>query len=95
MKNARRFNGCYSCRLAAFSVVFSCGFWLLGNSFSSALATTDRITGAQAIAKMSAILGSPEQFSENMKNSTQDFIADHFGSMAIACAFGIAIRMRS
>jgi hypothetical protein len=30
-----------------------------------------------------------------MKNSTQDFIADHFGTMAIAAAFGIAIRMRS
>jgi hypothetical protein len=94
MKNACRFNGCHSCRLAALSLVFGCGFWVLGNSFSPALAS-DRITGPQAIANMSVILGSPEQFANNMKVSTQDFIADHFGSMAIACAFGIAIRMRS
>ncbi|MEG3859541.1 hypothetical protein [Microcoleus sp. herbarium12] len=94
MKNAYRFNGCYSCRLAAFFLIFSCGFWLLGNSFSPSLAS-DRITGAQAVSKMSVVLGSPEQFANNMKISTQDFIADHFGSMAIACAFGIAIRMRS
>lgn len=94
MKNACRFDGCYSCRLAALSIVFGCGFWVLGNSFSPAIAS-GRITGAEAISKMSLILGTPEQFADNMKNSTQDFIADHFGSMAIACAFGIAIRMRS
>lgn len=94
MINACRFNGCYSCRLAALSAVFGCSFWILGNFVSPALAS-DRITGPQAVAKMSAVLGSPEQFADNMKNSTQDFIADHFGSMAIACAFGIAIRMRS
>ncbi|MEG3843059.1 hypothetical protein [Microcoleus sp. herbarium14] len=94
MKNACRFDGCYSCSLAALSIILGSGFWVLGNSFSFSLAA-DRITGAQAVSKMSAVLGSPEQFANNMKSSTQDFIADHFGSMAIACAFGIAIRMRS
>ncbi|MEG4501584.1 hypothetical protein QUB05_30710 [Microcoleus sp. F10-C6] len=93
--NAARFNGCYFSRLAALSIVLGCSFWILGYPVSPALAATDRITGAEAIAKMSLVLGSPEQFADNMKNSTQDFIADHFGSMAIACAFGIAIRMRS
>jgi hypothetical protein len=44
---------------------------------------------------MSAILGSSEQFSNDLKNSTQDFIQDHFGTMAIATALGIAIRIRS
>jgi len=92
--NAARFNGCYPSRLAAFFIVLGCSFWVLGGFVSPALAT-DRITGPEAVAKMSAVLGSPEQFADNMKNSTQDFIADHFGSMAIACAFGIAIRMRS
>jgi hypothetical protein len=94
MINACRFNGCHSRRLATLFIVFGCGFWLLGNSFSSAIAT-DRITGPQAVSRMSLVLGSPDQFATNMKNSTQDFIADHFGSMAIAAAFGIAIRMRS
>lgn len=94
MKNARRFDGCHFSRLAAFSIIFGCGFWILGNSFSVSLAT-DRITGAQAISRMSAVLGTPDKFASDMKNSTQDFIADHFGSMAIAAAFGIAIRMRS
>jgi hypothetical protein len=94
MKNACRFNGCHSCRLAAFSIVLSCGFWVLGDSFSPLLAV-DRITGAQAVQRMSLVLGSPDKFALDMKNSTQDFIADHFGTMAIAAAFGIAIRMRS
>ncbi|HAT77550.1 MAG TPA: hypothetical protein DCS19_12170 [Flavobacterium sp.] len=92
--NATRFNFHYSSPLATLSIVFGCSFWFLGNFVSPALAT-DRITGAEAISKMKIVLGSPEQFADNMKNSTQDFINDHFGSMAIACAFGIAIRMRS
>jgi len=92
--NANRFNGCHLSRLAAFSIVFGCSFWFLGDTFSPAIAG-DRITGPEAVSRMSLVLGSPEQFADNMKMSTQDFIADHFGSMAIACAFGIAIRMRS
>jgi hypothetical protein len=92
--NAYRFNGRSPCRLAAFSIVLSLPFWLLGNFDSFSLAS-GRITGAEAVAKMSAILGSPEQFADNMKLSTQDFIEDHFGSMAIAVAFGIAIRKMS
>jgi hypothetical protein len=43
---------------------------------------------------MRTILGTPQAFANNIKASTQDFIADHFGARAIACAFGIAIRMR-
>jgi hypothetical protein len=95
MYGADRFNGCHPCRLAAFSLVLGCGFWLLGNSHCSALAATDRVTGAEAVSRMSQVLGSPATFQQDMKTSTQDFIADHFGTMAIAAAFGIAIRMRS
>ncbi len=94
MINVFRFNGCNSRCLAPFFIVFSCGFWILGNSFSPAIAT-DRITGAQAVENLKTLLGTPEDFQSDMKSSTQDFIADHFGSMAIAAAFGIAIRMRS
>ncbi|TAG96154.1 MAG: hypothetical protein EAZ09_06785 [Oscillatoriales cyanobacterium] len=94
MINVCRFNcGNFRC-LAPFFIVFSCGFWILGNSFSPAIAV-DRITGAQAVENLKTLLGTPEDFQSDMKNSTQDFIADHFGSMAIAAAFGIAIRMRS
>ncbi len=93
--DACRFNGCYSRRLAALSIVLGCGFWLLGDSFSVSLAAPDRITGAQAVENLRNLLGTPENFENNMKDTTQDFIADHFGSMAIAAAFGIAIRMRS
>ena len=92
--NAYRFDGRHSRRLAAFSIILGCGFLFLGNFNCSALAA-DRITGDQAVANLSAILGSPEQFAADMKESTQDFIKDHFGSLAIAAAFGIAIRMRS
>jgi hypothetical protein len=55
----------------------------------------DRITGAQAVATLQTFLGTPEQFIADMKSTTQDFIQDHFGSLAIAAAFGIAVRMRS
>lgn len=92
--DAYRFNGCRSLCLAALVAVLGGGFWVLGDTFSLALAV-DRITGAQAVERLSAVLGSPQTFEDDMKNSTQDFIADHFGSMAIAAAFGIAIRMRS
>jgi hypothetical protein len=80
--------------LASFSGVICGDIWLLGDSVRF-LASADRITGEQAVARMRVILGTPEAFAANMKASTQDFIADHFGAMAIACAFGIAIRMRS
>jgi hypothetical protein len=89
--NAYRFNGRSPCRLAALSIILSLPFWFLGNFDSFSLAS-GRITGAEAVAKMSAILGSPEAFAENMKLSTQDFIKDHFGSMAVACAFGLAMK---
>lgn len=89
--NAYRFNGCnFSC-LAPLFIVLCCGLWLLGN-FNSPVLAIDRITGEQAVAKMSAVLGTPEQFAADMKESTQDFIKDHFGSLAVATAFGIAIR---
>jgi hypothetical protein len=94
MNNANRFNRCYSCRLASFSIIFGSSVWLLGNFISPALAV-QRITGAEAVARISSVLGSPENFEADMKNSTQDFISDHFGSMAIAAAFSIAIRMRT
>ncbi|MCC3409868.1 MAG: hypothetical protein JGK17_30875 [Microcoleus sp. PH2017_10_PVI_O_A] len=89
-----RFANCFAQRAPAYCAFLCSLFWLLGNSFSSAIAT-DRITGAQAVANMQSLLGSPESFASDMKSTTQDFIADHFGSMAIAAAFGIAIRMRS
>ena len=90
---AYRLDGCPSRRLAALSIILGCGFWFWGNFNCSALAA-DRITRAQAVANLSVILGSPEQFAADMKESTQDFIKDHFGSLAIAAAFRIAIRMR-
>jgi len=87
------FNGSRSRCLASFSGS-ECGhIWLLGDSVRF-LVSVDRITGEQAVARMKTILGSPQAFADNMKASTQDFIADHFGAMAIACAFGIALRMR-
>lgn len=92
MKNG--FDGNNSRYLASFSGVIGGDIWVLGDSVRF-LASADRITGEQAVARMRVILGTPEAFAANMKASTQDFIADHFGAMAIACAFGIAIRMRS
>lgn len=87
------FNGSGSRCLASFSGSECGDIWLLGDSVRF-LVSVDRITGEQAVARMKTILGTPQAFADNMKASTQDFIADHFGTMAIACAFGIAIRMR-
>jgi hypothetical protein len=87
------FNGSNSRRLASFSGSQCGDVWLLGDSVRF-LASVNRITGEQAVARMRVILGTPQAFADNMKASTQDFIADHFGAMAIACAFTIAIRMR-
>jgi hypothetical protein len=89
------FDGNNSCCLASFSGLINGDIWILGDSVSFlSSAGANRITGEQAVARMRTILGSPQVFAENMRLSTQDFIADHFGAMAIACAFGIAIRMR-
>jgi hypothetical protein len=87
------FNGNNSRCLASFSGFVSGDIWVLGDSVRF-LASADRITGEEAVSRMRTILGTPQAFADNMRLSTQDFIADHFGAMAIACAFGIAIRMR-
>lgn len=93
-ENARRFNRSHYRSVASFSAIFCGALWILGNFVSPAIAN-GRIIGSEAVARLSTVLGSPEQFSNDMKDSTQDFIQDHFGTMAIAAAFGIAIRMRS
>ena len=89
MKNGINTNRSRS--LAAFFIIFCLCFWLLGNINSPSIAA-GRITGADAVASMQEVLGSPEQFIADMKESTQDFVKDHFGSLAIATAFGIALR---
>jgi len=94
LKNARRFINSCSRGVASLSIIFCCAVWILGNFVSPSIAN-GRITGPEAVARLSLVLGSPQQFSDDMKNSTQDFIQDHFATMAIAAAFGIAIRMRS
>lgn len=89
MKNGINTN--CSCGLATLSFIFCLAIWLLGDINSPSVAS-GRITGADAVASMQEVLGSPEQFISDMKTSTQDFVKDHFGSLAIATAFGIAIR---
>jgi len=84
-------NGCNSCGLAALFVIQCCCIWFLVDINSPVLAV-DRITGEQAVARMAQVLGTPEAFAADMKESTEDFIKDHFGSLAVATAFGIAIR---
>jgi hypothetical protein len=66
---ADRLDGCHSCRWAALSIILGCDFWLLGNFNCSALAAVS-ITGVQAVANLSVIRGSPEQFAADMKEST-------------------------
>jgi len=91
-----RLNGCHDGCLATLFIVQCCCFWILGNSFSPVIAANiDRITDAEAVDRMRQVLGGPQLFEDNLKNSTQDFIEDHFGSMAIATAFAIAIRMKT
>jgi hypothetical protein len=84
-------NGCNSCSLAALLIIFCGAFWFLGD-FNSSVLAADRITGEQAVARIAQVLGTPEAFAADMKESTEDFIKDHFGSLAVATAFGIAIR---
>ncbi len=90
-----RFNGRRPRYLASCFAFFCCLLWILGNTFCTSVIAVDRITGTQAVSTLQAILGSPEDFISDMKSTTQDFIKDHFGSLAMAAAFGIAIRMRS
>jgi hypothetical protein len=89
------FDGCHASRSAARFIVQCCFFWVLGNSFSPVMAAVDRITGPEAVERMRQVLGGPQTFEDDMKSSTEDFIKDHFGSMAIATAFAIAIRMKT
>ncbi len=75
---------------------FFCGLlWFLGDTFCVLALANGRTTGAEAVANLQQVLGNPEDLILDMKNTTQDFIQDHFGSLAMAAAFGIAIRMRS
>jgi len=67
MKNG--FDGNNSRCLASFSGVICGDIWLLGDSVRF-LASADRITGEQAVARMRVILGTPEAFAANMKAST-------------------------
>jgi hypothetical protein len=83
--------GCNSCGLAALFIIQCCYIWLLVDINSPVLAG-DRITGDQAVARMAQVLGTPEAFAADMKESTEDFIKDHFAGLAVATAFGIAIR---
>lgn len=84
-------NGCNSGSVAALLVIQCCCIWFLVDINSPVLAV-ERITGEQAVARMAQVLGAPEAFAADMKESTEDLIKDHFGSLAIATAFGIAIR---
>lgn len=95
-RTPHRFNGRLFGYLAAHFVIQCCLFWVLGDSFGFVGATNiDRITGAEAVDRMRQVLGDPALFESNMRESTEDFIKDHFGSMAIATAFAIAIRMKT
>ncbi|MDB9514141.1 hypothetical protein PN499_23345 [Kamptonema animale CS-326] len=49
-------------------------------------------TAAEAISQMDEILGDPEEFATEIRLNVQDFIADHFGSLAIATGFSIVVR---
>ena len=82
---------CLFLRRAAVSSIWCCTFWLLGNSYSFALAGSP-ITGAQAVAQMREILGDPTTFVQILKEDVEVFIKDHFGSLAIAAAFSLAMR---
>lgn len=95
-RTPHRFNGCFFGYLTAHFIIQCCLFWVLGNSFGFvAAANVDRITGAEAVDRMKQVLGDPQTFETNMRESTEDFTKDHFGSMAIATAFAIAIRMKT
>lgn len=87
-----RFNCfCFPWRRTAVSGIWCCSLWLLGNSYSFALAGSP-VTGAQAVSQMRQILGDPTAFIQNLKEDVEAFIHDHFGSLAIAAAFSMAIR---
>lgn len=90
-----RFNGCRPRYLASCFAFFCCLLWFLGDTFCVLALANGRTTGAEAVATLQQVLGNPEDLILDMKNTTQDFIQDHFGSLAMAAAFGIAIRMRS
>ena len=95
-RTPHRFNGRLFGYLAAHFVIQCSLFWVLGDSFGFVAAVNvDRITGPEAVDRMKQVLGDPSVFENNMRDSTQDFIKDHFGSMAIATAFAIAIRMKT
>jgi hypothetical protein len=96
-RSCYRFDGYHASRSTALFIIQCCCFWILGNSFVPVMAAgrADRITGAQAVERMRQVLGDPQTFEDDMRNSTEDFIKDHFGSMAIATAFAIAIRMKT
>lgn len=88
--------GRYRFSYLATCFAFLCGLlWFLGDTFCVLAFAAGRTTGAEAVATLQQVLGSPEQLIADMKSTTQDFIQDHFGSLAMAAAFGIAIRMRS
>ena len=65
---------CLFLRRASVFSIWCCAFWLLGNSYSLALAGSP-ITGAQAVAQMREILGDPTTFVQFLKEEVEVFIA--------------------
>ncbi|KKD38784.1 MAG: hypothetical protein WAN66_14145 [Limnoraphis robusta] len=49
-------------------------------------------SASEAIADIDRVLGDPDDFVNDVWDGVNSFVGEHFGSMAVATGFGIAIR---
>lgn len=89
MNERRILDLCLRQRFLIYIALFCAVILVLGHS-QSVLAGGK--TAAEAISQMDEILGDPEDFATEIRLNVQDFIADHFGSLAIATGFSIVVR---
>lgn len=78
----------------AFFAVTTFSYLLL--SVVCILGISDRVLAAksasQAISDIDAVLGDPNEFVDDVWVGVNSFVSEHFGAMAVATGFGIAIR---
>ncbi|WP_449420108.1 hypothetical protein [Phormidium nigroviride] len=90
MNERRILDLCLRQRFLIYIAIFCAVVFVLGHS-QPVLAGGGK-SAAEAISQMDEILGDPEDFATEIRLNVQDFIADHFGSLAIATGFSIVVR---
>lgn len=82
--NVHTFNNAFATPIV---IIFITLFLLLGSP-NSVLAKT----ASQAISDFDSIMGTPDDFVEEIYSAAEDFMKDHFASLVVAVAFSLGLK---